>query len=191
VRIYEDLRSLQRRAGVAQAVVAVALAALVVYFWHLQVVRGKYFRDLSDNNRIRAVPIPAPRGPLFDRNGKILAENRSSFNIVVTAERKDALGAALDRLGHYVSFDPADVYDRMNERGPLRSAELDELEGEGNREQEREQHLDAGQHDPQLVQELDQLAILTTLLCLGLSVGHDASLVAVTRTPPSVAVNRR
>ena len=118
MRIYEDLRSLQRRAGVAQAVVAVALAALVVYFWHLQVVRGKYFRDLSDNNRIRAVPIPAPRGPLFDRNGKILAENRSSFNIVVTAERKDALGAALDRLGHYVSFDPADVYDRMNERGP-------------------------------------------------------------------------
>ena len=118
VRIYEDLRGLQRRVGVAQAVVALPLALLVVYFWHLQVVRGRYFRELSENNRIRAIPIPAPRGPLFDRNGRILAENRSSFNVVLTTERRDDLRRALARIATLITFDPAEVEERLNQRGP-------------------------------------------------------------------------
>jgi penicillin-binding protein 2 len=118
VRIYEDLRTVQRRLGVVQALVALALAGLIVYFWHLQVIRAKYFRDLAENNRIRALPIPAPRGPLFDRKGRILAENRSSFNVVVTSERKDSLGGALERLSKLISFDPAEVRERLNTQGP-------------------------------------------------------------------------
>jgi penicillin-binding protein 2 len=118
VRIYEDLRSVQRRLGVVQAVVALAVAGLVVYFWHLQVIRGKYFRDLAENNRIRAVPIPAPRGPLFDRKGRILAENRSSFNVVVTSERGDDLRGALRRLSKLIAFDPEEVRERLNTQGP-------------------------------------------------------------------------
>jgi penicillin-binding protein 2 len=118
VRIYEDLRTVQRRVGVVQFLVALAVAGLLVYFWHLQVIRGKYFRDLAENNRIRALPIPAPRGPLFDRKGRILAENRSSFNVVVTSERKDGLGGALERLSKLISFDPAEVRERLNTQGP-------------------------------------------------------------------------
>ena len=118
VRIYEDLRVVQRRLGVVQAVVALAVAGLLVYFWHLQVIRGKYFRDLAENNRIRAVAIPAPRGPLFDRKGRILAENRSSFNVIVTTERKDELGGALERLSRLISFDPGAVRERLNTQGP-------------------------------------------------------------------------
>ncbi len=118
MRIYEDLRGLQRRVGVVQAAVAVLVAALAIYFWHLQVVRGKYFKELAENNRIRSVPIPAPRGPLFDRKGRILAENRSSFNIVVTSERGDGLEGALARLGRLVAFDAVQVRERLNSHGP-------------------------------------------------------------------------
>ena len=118
MRIYEDLRGLQRRVGVAQAAVAIPIALLVVYFWHLQVVRGRYFREMSENNRIRAIPIPAPRGPLFDRNGRILAENRSSFNVVLTTERRDDLRKALARIATLITFDPAEVEERLNQRGP-------------------------------------------------------------------------
>lgn len=118
MRIYEDLRGLQRRVGIAQAIVALPLILLVGYFWHLQVVRGRYFRELSENNRIRAIPIPAPRGPLFDRNGRILAENRSSFNVVLTTERRDDLQNALTRIASLITFDPAAVEERLNQRGP-------------------------------------------------------------------------
>ncbi|HET7746910.1 MAG TPA: penicillin-binding protein 2 [Vicinamibacteria bacterium] len=122
MRIYEDLRGLQRRAGIIKVAVAVVLAGLVVYYWHLQVVRGRYFREQAENNQRRAIPIPAPRGPLFDRNGGILAENRSSFNVVVTTERRAELEPSLQRLMTLVAFDPAEVYERLNARGPrLRS----------------------------------------------------------------------
>ena len=118
MRLYEDLRGLQRRVSVVQAAVAIPMALLVVYFWHLQVVRGRYFRELSENNRIRVIPIPAPRGPLFDRNGRILAENRSSFNVVLTTERRDDLRRALARIATLITYDPAAVEDRLNKRGP-------------------------------------------------------------------------
>lgn len=122
MRIYEDLRGLQRRAGIIKVAVGVVLAGLVVYYWHLQVVRGRYFREQAENNQRRAIPIPAPRGPLFDRNGGILAENRSSFNVVLTTERRAELEPSLRRLQALVAFDPADVYERLNARGPrLRS----------------------------------------------------------------------
>jgi penicillin-binding protein 2 len=118
VRIYEDLRGLQRRVGVVQAVVGLSMVLLVGWFWHLQVVRGRYYRELSENNRIRAIPIPAPRGPLFDRNGRILAENRSSFNVVLTTERRDELRQALARIATLISYDPAAVEERLNQQGP-------------------------------------------------------------------------
>jgi len=118
VRIYEDLRGLQSRVGVVQATVALTMVLLGAYFWHLQVVRGRYFRELSENNRIRTIPIPAPRGPLFDREGRILAENRSSFNVVLTTERRDELKQALARVGTLIAYDPAEVQERLNQQGP-------------------------------------------------------------------------
>jgi penicillin-binding protein 2 len=122
VRIYEDLRGLQRRVAVVQALVALLLGLVLVYYWHLQVVRGRYFREQAENNRIRAVPIPAPRGPMFDRNGRILAENRSSFNVVIRTEQRLDLQASLGRLAHLVTFDPAEVEERLKQPGPrLRS----------------------------------------------------------------------
>ena len=41
----------------------------------LQIVRGSYFRSLSDGNRVRRIPIRAPRGEILDRNGQALARN--------------------------------------------------------------------------------------------------------------------
>ena len=136
MRIYEDLRTVQRRVGVVQFLVALAVAGLLVYFWHLQVIRGKYFRDLAENNRIRALPIPAPRGPLFDRKGRILAENTDAPGLLAALEpvcdpagrRALVLGAggsaraavwALLRAGAEVS-----VWNRTLERSHTLAADL-------------------------------------------------------------------
>jgi penicillin-binding protein 2 len=118
VRIYEDLRVLQRRLTVVQTVLAVVLVLLAGYFWHLQVLRGKYYRELAENNRLRTVPIPAPRGQMFDRRGRVLAENRSSFNVVVNSEHREDLADALAQLSEIVDFDPAQVADRLAQKGP-------------------------------------------------------------------------
>ena len=49
----------------------------------------RYFRDLAENNRSSTVPLAAPRGALLDRNGRILVENRASFNVMLTPEHAE------------------------------------------------------------------------------------------------------
>jgi penicillin-binding protein 2 len=118
MRLYEDLRVLQRRLAVVQTLLVIVVVLLAAYFWHLQVLRGRYYRELAENNRLRTVTLPAPRGQLFDRRGRILAENRSSFNVVVTTEQRGELAAALERLSELMEFDPAQVQERLRQKGP-------------------------------------------------------------------------
>lgn len=118
MRLYEDLRVLHRRLGVVQAAVIAALALLLVYFWHLQVLRGKHYRELAENNRIRSVVIPAPRGAVFDRKDRILVENRSSFNIVMTAEHNEDLRESVQRMAALLGVPSDQVRARMAGQGP-------------------------------------------------------------------------
>jgi penicillin-binding protein 2 len=122
MRIYEDLRSLQRRLGAVQTGVLAIVLLLAAYFWHLQVLRGRYFRELAENNRIRAVTIPAPRGAILDRNGRILVENRSSFNIVLSPEHCENLKTSIDRLARLLGIEHDQIHTRLSAQGPrLRS----------------------------------------------------------------------
>ena len=86
VRIYEDLRLVQSRLAMLQAAVVLLVAALVVQFWNLQVVRARHFREQAENNRSRVVTLAAPRGALVDRKGQLLVGNRPSFNVVLMPE---------------------------------------------------------------------------------------------------------
>jgi penicillin-binding protein 2 len=95
------------------------LALLTVNFWQLQVLRGKYYRNLAENNRIRPVPIPAPRGLLFDRNGRVLVDNRPSFNVVLTTEQTDNLDSSITRLSQLLQMDAAAIRERLSQKkGP-------------------------------------------------------------------------
>jgi penicillin-binding protein 2 len=116
VRIYEDLRIVQGRLGILQSVVVGFLALLLIHFWNLQVVRGRYFRAQAENNRTRAVGLAAPRGALLDRNGLVLVENRPSFNVVLTPEHSEDLDSAVVRLSRALGLGEALVRERVARR---------------------------------------------------------------------------
>ena len=59
----------------AQYLVALILAVLLAGLWRLQVLNAENFRSLAEANRVRKVPILAPRGKLFDREGRLLGLN--------------------------------------------------------------------------------------------------------------------
>lgn len=65
--------------------VAIVLLAgvLIGRLWQLQMVAGEKYRLLADQNRLRDVDLPAPRGVVYDRNGEILARNQPSFTVEV------------------------------------------------------------------------------------------------------------
>jgi len=69
---------------------------------YLQLLHGKSFRNLSENNRIRIRKIPAPRGIIFDRNGNILVDNYPSFSLSITPEDVPDSKAILEGLSHLI-----------------------------------------------------------------------------------------
>lgn len=117
MRIYEDLRAVQTRVTVIQYATVALVAFLLIVFWHLQVVRGRHYRNLAENNRRRNVPIAAPRGMLLDRNQGILVDNRPSFNVVLSPEHSDNVDRTIGRLSGLLQVSEAPIRERLPRRG--------------------------------------------------------------------------
>ena len=71
----------------AQYVVVLVLAILVLGLWRLQVLGAQNYRSLAEANRIRKVPVLAPRGRLLDREGRLLVDNYPSTTCYVLREQ--------------------------------------------------------------------------------------------------------
>ena len=84
--IAEDRRQLATRVTLLRAAIGVAFGLLAGGFWFFQVVQHAQFKELAENNHQRLLTLRAPRGIIFDRTGKLLVENRNSFNISIVRE---------------------------------------------------------------------------------------------------------
>ena len=63
-----------------QYLVVILLAVLAAGMWRLQILGADGYRVLADANRIRKLPVLAPRGKIFDREGRILVDNYPSVS---------------------------------------------------------------------------------------------------------------
>ncbi|MGI4758740.1 MAG: penicillin-binding protein 2 [Janthinobacterium lividum] len=70
-----------------QYIVVAVLMVLVVGLWRLQVLGASNYRVLAEANRVRKVPILAPRGRLFDREGRLLVDNYTSVTCFLLREQ--------------------------------------------------------------------------------------------------------
>ncbi len=86
---------------------ALALGVVVLRLAHLQLIRGSHYRKLADANRLRLVPDPAPRGPIVDREGRILAGNQTIFRVALVPQELDELPVVLTRLGTLLGQSPS------------------------------------------------------------------------------------
>src|SRR5829696_3804749 len=93
--VREHREDLILRIRVLIRVVTVLVVAIGAGFWFVQIVQGDYYRELAENNRLRKLPIQAPRGLIFDRHGRLLVENIPSYNLMVDRSRALDLPGAL------------------------------------------------------------------------------------------------
>jgi penicillin-binding protein 2 len=82
----------------AQYIVAGILTVLVVGLWRLQIVSADGYRVLAEANRVRKVPVLAPRGRLFDREGRLLVDNYPSVTCYLLREQVKDLSADLPMI---------------------------------------------------------------------------------------------
>jgi penicillin-binding protein 2 len=89
--ISQDNRIIIRRLSVARILFILVFLALGLKLWHLTVVRYDHYRKMAEHNQVRTVPLLAPRGTIFDRDGRPLVENITSFNLFVYRDEIDEL----------------------------------------------------------------------------------------------------
>jgi len=85
---------------VTQYLVVVALAALAAGMWRLQILGVDNYRVLAEANRVRKDPVPAPRGKIFDREGRILVDNYPSVSCYLLRNQAKDLNADIPLIAH-------------------------------------------------------------------------------------------
>ena len=112
----DDRRSLTQRLSVLQYVVAAAFAALAIGFWIFQVAQHEKFRQMAEENHLRRLPLPAPRGVLLDRDGRVLVDNQNSRNIALVREQTRNIDETLHILAQATNTDEAQLRETVERR---------------------------------------------------------------------------
>jgi len=102
----EDIR---RQFSFLVFAVLFAFMILIIRLWYLQIIRGDDLKHLSENNRIRLVRIPAPRGRIQDSQGKILVDNRPAFDVSIIPEEVTDWQELSRNLGKILAISPEDI----------------------------------------------------------------------------------
>ncbi len=95
---WREQRLFFKRIAIAAIIVVLLSAGLVARLVQLQIHDHDHFSDLSRGNRIRIEPLPPIRGLIFDRNGVVLAENRPTWQLLLTPEDVDDIPYTLNEL---------------------------------------------------------------------------------------------
>jgi penicillin-binding protein 2 len=115
MKIGDHAQNLGARVTTIQVLAFLLLAVLGARIYYLQIVRGDYFSDRAESQRVRFIPIPAPRGAILDRNGKLLVDSRPTYNIVLSNEPLKQVNTN-DRVDEYsrgLRMDRQFVVDRL------------------------------------------------------------------------------
>jgi len=94
---FEDTsQNLRARLRFIQVLVVALLGMLSIRLYVLQVVRHDRYAEIAENQRRRRLPIPAPRGMIFDREGRVIVDSRPTYNVILS--REDVKGKDLTSL---------------------------------------------------------------------------------------------
>ena len=100
---------LRGRTAQAQLVLGIVFVLLLGAFFRAQVLEVKDYRLQSEKNRLRQVPLLAPRGAILDRSGAIIAENVPGYTVKLFSPSTDSIRAVLGRLAGLVPLDSAEA----------------------------------------------------------------------------------
>ena len=100
-----DLPRLKSRFTALIIVVLLVFMVLLLRLWFLQIINADRYQLLSEKNRIRYLPVAAERGPIYDRYGDLLVDNRPGFTIAALRQEVDDSAEMVKRLSGYLQVD--------------------------------------------------------------------------------------
>lgn len=117
MRFEDRTQNLSARLRTIQIIALALLGMCALRLYNLQIVHGDYYREQAVNQRIRTLPIPAPRGTILDRHGRVVVASHPVYDVVLRREIGQAID--LDRLmlelPTVLDVDPDYLQERFNE----------------------------------------------------------------------------
>ena len=114
MEVREQRDELVRRLPILRVAFITALVAIGSCYWFVQVVRGSYYRELAENNRLRKAAIKAPRGLLYDRQGKLLVDNVPSYDLFIDRSRANDLDSSIEFATQILERDKRELMDTLS-----------------------------------------------------------------------------
>ena len=117
MRQREESELLRSRISFIAYVIVTALMTLAIGFWNHQIVQSTYYQQRAEENRVRNIALIAPRGRIYDRYHRILADNRPSYNIILTRENSPhTVEQTAAMLSPGIGVSTEDLRERVNRR---------------------------------------------------------------------------
>ena len=82
----EQLQEYQDRFRYIYLILITVASIISIRLWYLQAIQGDEFQRISEENRLRKIVQPAPRGMIFDRNHRLMVDNQPTFNVTITPQ---------------------------------------------------------------------------------------------------------
>ncbi|MGC2188497.1 MAG: penicillin-binding protein 2, partial [Candidatus Sulfotelmatobacter sp.] len=101
------------RLTAAQYIILAIFLVLAYGLWKLQVMESGYYASAAEKNRIRNVPILAPRGKILDREGRTIVDNYPSFSALLLRDSSRDLNADADLIAQGLHLDANEVRERI------------------------------------------------------------------------------
>ena len=117
MKFVDDSQNLRVRLRLIQALILVLLAVLSIRLYVLQIINGPHYAGIAENQRIRLLPIPAPRGVIFDRNGRVLVDSRPIYSIILSREDTKSIdrNTLVKPLSQGLNLDPGMLRERFDQ----------------------------------------------------------------------------
>jgi penicillin-binding protein 2 len=117
----ESPAGIQKRLPLLAVYIVAFALVLLVRLWYLQAVKGEYYYEQAESNRIRPVKLRPPRGIIYDRNGRPMVENVLTFDISLVPEDSPDLDATIDKLSSMLKLSPASIHAALDDAASVRT----------------------------------------------------------------------
>jgi penicillin-binding protein 2 len=108
-----DNRLPQTRLAIVSYVIVGMIGVLLLGFWKLQVIDSDKYGQMAEQNRVRSIPIIAPRGRMLDRDGRVLVDNRPSFSVLLLRDDPKLVEQNLPAISDGLGISIDDLHDQL------------------------------------------------------------------------------
>jgi len=99
---------------VASYIIVGMIGVLLLGFWKLQVIDADKYTSMAERNRVREIPVIAPRGRMLDRDGRVLVDNRPSFSVLLLRDDPALVEKYLPGIADGIGIALEDLKDQLS-----------------------------------------------------------------------------